>query len=40
MNILAFYDDRLRPEDEARAFIGVDRFSRIRYRKRTLGARC
>jgi len=37
MKTIAYYDDRLRPEDEARAFIGVDRFSCIRYRKRTLG---
>lgn len=37
MKTIAFYDDRLRLDDEARAFIGVDRFSRIRSRKRTLG---
>jgi hypothetical protein len=36
MKTLAIYDDRLRPDDEARTFLGVDRFSAIRFRKRTL----
>ncbi len=36
MKQLAIYDDRLRPDDESREFLGVDRFSVIRFRRRTL----
>jgi len=36
MKTIAFYDDRLRPDEDTRSFLGVDRFSAIRFRKRTL----
>ncbi len=36
MKTIAFYDDRLRPDEDTRSFLGVDRFSAIRFRKQTL----
>jgi hypothetical protein len=36
MRMIAVYDDRVAVPDEARSFVGIDRFSHLVYRKRTL----
>ena len=36
MSMIAVYDDRVTVPDEARSFVGIERFSSLVYRKRTL----
>jgi len=36
MSMIAIYDDRIRVPEEARAFVGVEHFSQLVFRKRTL----